>query len=541
MALFRPILAGTMLFLNSLSVWAVTLQASTDVQTLQVGQTVHLKVQADANLNEDALDVRPLFRDFIIGNIRITHPDPQQTLWDIPLQPVASGSIQIPVMPVAGAETQPLSLTVTASQNNGSSTVIASTAPMDNSQPDNSSPTMSASSSSSDALMLNDEGQLVAQPKEHPMIEASVSVDHAYPQQLFIYGLKVAASDQIEPSLLDLKSNDDYQVIPFEKPLEDKEIFRDKYQATKVYQYFIIPKHAGAIVLPAQIALDHSEVTAEPLIIQIQERPKTEANDSTPWLPSAGLTLEQRWDPPTSFTQAHQPITRIITITGINNTLDQLPKIPLPTLPGIKSYTDHEEQSQTEQNGMLISQRIARQVFVPTTDAALTIPEMHVTWWNTISDRSQQATLGERMFSSKKIVTQSPTAKPVQPKPIARVWHWQPIVMVFLLILGLCLLICNLVAGLAYDWLRWRFLRHLAWTDFKKACQQHDLIVVYQTLLHYAELRYQRPFTSLEQLPFFQSAQPELDRFSQYCFGNQEHQQSWNGSQFFKTMAKFSK
>lgn len=517
---YVPGLAG---YFFSCTVFALSIQTSTDSQQVQVGQTIHLRIQADQNLAEDAVDVRPLFRDFIIGNIQISHPDAGQTLWDIPLQPASSGNFQIPALPVADGKTTPVQLTVSAKDsaapfpapgNNDTSTV--STAPV---------------AAEHDTLNLTEDGTLVPETQPPRFIEGSVSTEQAYTQQLLIYSLKVADDDHADPQLLHVKSSDDYQVIPFQSPLEDKEIFRDKYQTTKLYRYFIVPLKAGTILLPSQIALDATAATEPELMVHVSAAP---AESTDHWLPSAGLTLEQRWEPPTSFTKAHTPITRVITITGINNTLDQLPSIPLPSLPGVKTYTDHEEQSQTEQNGMLISQRIARQVYVPTSDADLTIPEMHVAWWNTISDRAQIATLPERLFKGT-IITPAHQATPASKLQHNQTsWPWQLMIMIGGLILGGSLLALDLILSLGYN--RWKhyYLARTAWKQFAEACQHKRLLQAHQTLLAYCTVYYQRPFTSLQQLPFYAKAQVELEQFQQYCFSETDHQHIWNAEQFLR-------
>lgn len=521
---FPRLLPGLSGYFFSCTVFALSVQTTTDSQQVQVGQTVHLRIQADKNLAEDAVDVRPLFRDFIIGNIQISHPSADQTLWDIPLQPASSGTFQLPELPVADGRSTSIQLTVSAQDGTAPFPAPANDTPA-------ASSTQPSTSAEHDAMNLTEDGTLVPAPQPPRFIEGSVSTEQAYTQQLLIYSLKVAEDDHADPQLLQVKSTDDYQVIPFQSPVDDKEIFRDKYQTTKLYRYFIVPLKAGTILLPSQIALDATESTEPELMVHVTATPP-EVTDH--WLPSAGLSLEQRWEPPTSFTKAHTPVTRVITITGINNTLDQLPAIPLPTLPGVKTYTDHEEQSQTEQNGMLISQRIARQVYVPATDADLTIPDMHVAWWNTISDRAQQAILPERLFKGTLVAQvhpQSTTAKTAIEK---NAWPWQLITAVSSMVIGGIIFLLNLVLSLCFNRCKHYYLARVAWRQFTDACQHKRLLLAHQTLLAYCTVYYQRPFTSLQQLPFYAKAQVELEQFQQYCFSDTDHQHVWNAGQFLK-------
>ena len=100
------------------SALAVQVTGNVDVETLSLGDSLTYTLTADANLSDDALDIRPLFKDFIIGNLQIAHASTTETSWTIPLQPVSAGVITIPTLKVADSETQPVTITVNDTNSN---------------------------------------------------------------------------------------------------------------------------------------------------------------------------------------------------------------------------------------------------------------------------------------------------------------------------------------------------------------------------------------------------------------------------------------
>ncbi len=83
------------------------------------------------------------------------------------------------------------------------------------------------------------------------------------------------------------------------------------------------------------------------------------------------LTIESHWQPAKGPYRVGEPILRVLTLKAVGNTLDQLPAIPLPEFPGVRSYDDGGSSSESIQHGKLVAERTVRQAFIPQQQQAL--------------------------------------------------------------------------------------------------------------------------------------------------------------------------
>lgn len=495
------------------SALAVQVTGNVDVQTLSLGESLTYTLTADANLNNDALDIRPLFKDFIIGNLQIAHESTTKTSWTIPLQPVSAGEITIPALKIADGESQPIAITV----NDANSNQIANT--------DQSSQEQTEA------------------PQPVHLLESQISAENAYKDELLTYTVTIAKRADPENRPPVIPQIEGLKIIPVGDPVEDKEIFADHYQETLAYNYIVIPEKTGTLTVPgATLASDNKQVSDEH-IIEIKSMPSSFHGTEKEWLPSAGITIEDRWEPQTSYAKTGQPLTRTITLTGINNVSEQLPDIPTPAITDVKVYRDSEKNEQQYQNGMLISKKTIKQVFVPEKNITFVIPAIGLNWWNTISDRAQIASLDERKFMASIIATNT---KPIASsaatkKPSSNVEMWRILLPKILFIAGG--IIALLTPILAIIWyhrkaLRIRYERYQLWKTLKRCCLTNDPLLAYQALLVWASQRCAQPFTCLEQLPFYAQVKAELDELQMACFSVATKE--WNGRKLLRRLAHIS-
>ena len=238
-----------------------------------------------------------------------------------------------------------------------------------------------------------------------------------------------------------------------------------------------------------------------------------------------------------------QPLTRTITLTGINNVSEQLPDIPTPAIADVKVYRDSEKNEQQYQNGMLISKKTIKQVFVPEKNITFVIPEIRLNWWNTISDRPQIASLDERKFMASIIATNTKpiASSAVTKKPSSNVEMWRILLPKILFIVGgIIALLTPILAILWYyrKALRMRYERNQLWKTLKRCCLTNDPLLAYQALLVWASQRCAQPFTCLEQLPFYAQVKAELDELQMACFSVATKE--WNGRKLLHRLAHIS-
>ena len=190
-----------------------------------------------------ALDIRPLFTNFIIGNLQITHPTPTTTEWNIPLQPVADGAQTIPPLKIADSMTTPIPIQVLAT-NDG--TVSFS----------------SERNANSDTTNLDS-------PPEH-VIEASIDKDSFYPEEPVVFNVTVAKHAMTNDQLPEVISTPELTLTSIGKPEQDSSIFGEHYQETLIYHYYVIATHPGSQIIPATSIPGGKEQKTDPINIQVK-------------------------------------------------------------------------------------------------------------------------------------------------------------------------------------------------------------------------------------------------------------------------------
>lgn len=518
MKLIRMNLYGLAFFcgisLCSSQVLAVQISSKIDNQQISLGQSFTYTITADENLSNDALDIRPLFKDFIIGNLQITHPSTTETVWIIPLQPVAAGDVIIPALQIADTQSEPRTLNVIDGNTQ---------------------------SPSNDTVSTASESELIPPPH---LIESQISTNTAYPNEIINYSVTLVKRADPENKPPIVPSVKELTIVPIGQPTEDKEIFADHYQETLTYQYILIPKTTGTINVPGfAIASDKTQKSGDQ-IIEIKPIPASFQGKENDWLPSEGITLEERWEPQTSYAKIGQPITRIITLTGINNTPEQLPSLALPELSNVRVYSDGQKSDQQLQNGMLVSQKTFKQVFVPEKNTAFVVPSLTLNWWNTISDRAQVATLDERKFQASVIKETKPVTvtTPSISKHVTASRDWHFIISKILITLGFSIAMTTpVIAVIWYNRkrIRARCKLNLYWQDLQHACINNNAMQTYQALLAWASCRWQMTFTNVEMLPFYSILKTELDSLQSACFS--EETTSWNGKKLAQALRRVKK
>jgi hypothetical protein len=120
---------------------------------------------------------------------------------------------------------------------------------------------------------------------------------------------------------------------------------------------------------------------------------------NTQWLPTDILTLHQEWPAGDKQFTVGEPITRTITLTAAGLSKAQLPKLEMKSSRSLKIYPDQAELHANLNNDRLVSQKVQNFALVPSAAGEFLLPEMSVTWFNTITNRIEQATLPSQTIS----------------------------------------------------------------------------------------------------------------------------------------------
>ncbi|GJL68146.1 MAG: hypothetical protein NPIRA06_07810 [Nitrospirales bacterium] len=117
------------------------------------------------------------------------------------------------------------------------------------------------------------------------------------------------------------------------------------------------------------------------------------------WLPAKALTLTEKWSGDTDTLQIGDSLTRTILMRAKGQRGEQLPEVTMPSQPIVKIYPD-KAKTQTDFDGKwVVGSREEKFVFVPTQPGTVTLPAIHVPWWNIEASRWEEASLPAKVLT----------------------------------------------------------------------------------------------------------------------------------------------
>ncbi len=485
----RTLLIISMLLVGSVmhSAWALQqVTVTIDKQQLYENESLQLLISADDRLQASALQLAPLFRHFIVGEIRFnerTTPTGFTTEWVIPLLPRQSGSLTIPALTVATLATRPLSLRVVSGKG--------------------------------------------PQAKKPSLLEASLSQERIYAQQLALYTLKVRLPSNVQ---VDSVSPPTLGDSPLPQLGEDQllnEIIAGRRVKSLLRHYALQNSNPGPVVIQGPLLQGTIQEQGETkpflqkapnLLVTILPLPAGVSG-----LPSQEVKIEENWQPANAPYQLGAPIIRQIRITASGILSEQLPILELPRQKELRSYDDGVQTKEQLINGQWVVERTWRQALLPQQVGTLTLPAVDIPWWNTRTQQMSHARLPTATLSiTPGAVSQEHTNSP--PPEQERQWPW--------LAMGLLLGVVGSVA-------LWLLVRQhkpslaqlpyindkLAWLAVKKALRQKEPRQIHQTLLAWGQQRWPEQFpVCIEALPCYKELQRELNSLLAACYADNRDQ-----------------
>jgi hypothetical protein len=158
--------------------------------------------------------------------------------------------------------------------------------------------------------------------------------------------------------------------------------------------------------------------------VRIQSEPATldvRPSAINPWLPSAGLRIEEKWSGDPDNFQVGEPLTRRLHITAIGLTAEQLPEFKTVVPDGFKQYPDQPTlENRKSQNG-ITGVREESVAFIPTRTGTYKLPAISILWWNTRTQKQEIALVPERTVTVHPapggVYTPEPVPQPAQENP----------------------------------------------------------------------------------------------------------------------------
>ncbi|MDP4536404.1 BatD family protein [Alkalimonas collagenimarina] len=477
------------LLLASWPLWALTqLTAQLDKNPAMVGEAIVLEVTADARLSAEQLNFRVLENDF-----RITAPSVSQstrvvngqashsTSWRLSLFAREPGQYTIPAFTVNNVSSSPIELEVLAANQ-------------------------------------SDAGQ------PELFLQAELAQDTWYVQQSGYYTLTIYFQGDLQRGSLTEPSMEGATIQQIGNDEEGSELVNGTRYRTITRRFAVIPQRSGDFVIKAPEftgeMLDRDSARynyfartktimqrADDLDVSVRAAPHDFPGS---WLVAGLVTLNEEWSQePAEFTVG-EPITRTITLSGVDLAPNQLPDIQIPYPDGLRLYPQTPNSQGAQRNGRLVAQKTFSSAIIPATEGTLELPEVKIPWWNSQRDQLEYATIPARQIQVKPgQVSQQPLPASVtdsrsgdEPTPIIAVSQWAWTHSSTAVLLG----------WLASLLLFWRLRRGANKSQspaasppynhstLKKACQHNQPAVARDALLYWARQQIQADILSISEL-----------------------------------------
>jgi len=454
----------------------------------QQAQSLQLTVTADGLLAAEALDIKPLFASFIIGQLRWQQDSRQQiTQWHIPLVPRLSGRIPLPALRVGEESTaeQPLQIAPPS----------APAAP--------------------------DLARQAAQ------LQGQLSREQALVGQPLIYEARIWMHPGVQMASLTAPSLEGASISVLGEDEQTSELHQGQRVLGLLRRYLVVPEVPGALQLYGVQAQGEEledaqglQMRARPLRLQAPNSPLVVAAlpPDAPELVAEAVRLTQRWEPTQGPYRLGAPIIRELTLELVNADPRRLPALSLPQHPGLRSYEDGNQLQIRLQDGRLQIRQTLRQALIPISGAVIALPAIEIPWWDAVRQEVTTARLPAIDLPLAAPPAAPAVASPRQSSAPWRDW-WLGLVGLPLL---LWLLICQhrrqrrqpislpLPPTLALIWHSLRLIR---------AGQQADARQLHACLLTWARWRWPvSPPSCVEAMPCYRTLASELDPLLAACF-----------------------
>ena len=134
-------------------------------------------------------------------------------------------------------------------------------------------------------------------------------------------------------------------------------------------------------------------VRAQAKAITLQVDPRPTGFGGAHWLPAEAVAIDDSWATEPPRLRAGEPVTRTLTITAKGLAGTQIPEIEIPVPAGLRAYPEKTETESRTDGATLFGVSAQRVTLIPTAGGRLAMPEIRVTWWDTVAQTERVATV----------------------------------------------------------------------------------------------------------------------------------------------------
>ncbi len=360
---------------------AADVTATVDRDNVQLGDTVTLNLRISNAGSDVAMpDLQALNQDFnILGtsqnsSVTVDNGKTSSSLTiGVALRPLHEGTLQIPSLSVAGSQTTPLQIQVSA-------------------------PNPSAAAATHQDVFM----------------EAQVEPKRGYVGQQFSYVLRLFYANSISRGSLNAPTLKGAELSQLGSDLNYQTVRGGRSYNVLERRFALIPQHAGHLdIPPAQFqgetidpndpnsffgATTSASASAPAVGIDVQAAPADWGNSA--WLPARALSLAiDGWPDAQHPLRAGQPLNLSMTVQATGLSYEVLPALSLPALTGATAYPDKPVTGNHQDGPWLVGRRQQAFAIVPDHAGTLTIPAITLKWWNVLTDRMEVAQIPEHQLA----------------------------------------------------------------------------------------------------------------------------------------------
>ena len=126
---------------------------------------------------------------------------------------------------------------------------------------------------------------------------------------------------------------------------------------------------------------------------KIDIKPIPQNYDTAWWVPAESLELYSEWKPNPPKFRVGEAVTRNIYIRAVGVIDNQLPNIWFDENAGLQQYPEKPINEMKVENGKIVAYRMISNVYIPSVSGRVEVPEISVKWFNTKTQKTEEAKL----------------------------------------------------------------------------------------------------------------------------------------------------
>lgn len=527
-----------------LLVWSMTgfavVVATVDRDEIQPTDSLVLTISSTTTTSGSP-DLSPLAKDFDVFSsgqrmsVEVINGQLRQfSSWQIAMSPKHSGKITIPAIRVGHESTKPIVIKVSGH--------VAS-----------------------------------KQAVEDFIIETEVTPRDAFVQQQMIYTQRVwcarnIRNGELSPLSVQGKAN----IERFGEDVQSTRTRSNRHYQVVERRYLVFAQDSGNLTFEAPVlrALTYdsnptdfwsqrkpTQIRVTGNALHVNVKPQPASFQGAWWLPAEQVKLTEEWSD-SQDARVGEPITRTVTLKAYGLKAQQLPELKFEYPAQLNNYPDKSVMDTKIEKNQVIGTRQFKVALIPTQPGKIILPQVKVQWFNTKTNKSEEAVLPAKVISITGAASSAPPANneikptpqlpatlpPVEPAKKDSLWQWLGMSFAGLWLFTLLILFWVIKKRKANKSTQPKIkitkpsLRH-ATKSLKTACNRNDAKSAQFAILEWAKANWpDQGFTNLEQVAETVN-DPELTNAIRdlltSCY--RDSSTAWQGKSFWKTWERATK